>query len=78
MSFEKALVPKLFTDVVTENLQNTQNNVAETRKYIENGIKKFTIFWKNTAVFYPHYNPFETELNLFGKKKKYLALHNMI
>ena len=31
---------------------------------------------------YPNYTPFETEVNLKqkerGKKKKYLALHNMI
>lgn len=63
------LVPRIFSDVVIEDLQN-----KETRIKQERAIKKFTVFWKFTAPHYPGYKPFETEVS----GKKYLALHNMI
>lgn len=64
ISFDNPLVPKLFSDVVIENLQISEENVADTRKKQENGINKFTIFWNKTAEFYPKYTPFETVLDL--------------
>jgi hypothetical protein len=66
--FDK-LVPRIFSDVVIEDLQNKQTRVKQGK-----AIKKFTIFWKFTAPHYPGYKPFETEIS----GKKYLALHNMI
>ena len=63
------LVPRIFSDVVIEDLQN-----KKTRLKQERAIKKFTIFWKFTGQYYPAYKPFETEVS----GKKYLALHNMI
>lgn len=63
------LLPRIFSDVVIEDLQN-----KETRLKQERAIKRFTIFWKFTAPNYPYYKPFETEIS----GKKYLALHNMI
>lgn len=66
--FDK-LVPRIFSDVVIEDLQNKQ-----TRSKQDKAIKKFTTFWKFTAPNYPVYKPFETQIS----GKKYLALHNMI
>lgn len=60
------LVPRIFSDVVIEDLQRKQTAGS--------AIKKFTIFWKLTVPYYPQYKPFETEI----RGKKYLALHNMI
>jgi hypothetical protein len=63
------LVPRIFSDVVIEDLQNKL-----TKSNQEKAIKKFTIFWKFTEKHYPSYMPFETEIS----GKKYLAVHNMI
>lgn len=63
------LVPRIFCDVVIEDLRNKQN-----REKQDLAIKKFATFWKYTAYFYPNYMPFKTEI----RGKKYLALHNMI
>ena len=69
------LVPRVFTDVVIEDLQNQDARMKqETTEKQERAIKKFAIFWKFTASEYPKYKPFETEVT----GKKYLALHNMI
>lgn len=62
-------VPKIFSDVVIEDLQNKQN-----RERQDMAIKKFATFWKYTSNLYPSYMPFKTEIS----HKKYLALHNMI
>jgi len=63
------LVPRIFSDVVIEDMKNKQ-----TREKKNRAIKKFTIFWKFTGQEYPSYKPFEKKIS----ERKYLALHNMI
>lgn len=63
------LVPRIFSDVVIEDMKNKQ-----TREKKNRAIKKFTIFWKFTGQEYPIYKPFEKKIS----ERKYLALHNMI
>mmetsp|Transcript_1941 Transcript_1941/g.2806 ORF Transcript_1941/g.2806 Transcript_1941/m.2806 type:complete len:175 (-) Transcript_1941:4115-4639(-) len=66
--FDK-LVPRLFSDVVIEELRDKEDRGKQDR-----AIKKFTTFWRYTAPYYPGYKPFEKEIN----GKKYLAMHNMV
>jgi len=75
------ILPKIFSDVVIEDLQNKNN-----RERQDKAIKKFAIFWKYTAASYPSYSPFQQELPdmVFCKDKKkipmkkHLALHQII
>lgn len=46
------LLPRLFSDVVIEELNSKDREVKVS------AIKKFTIFWKLTAADYPEYKPF--------------------
>lgn len=78
------LIPRIFSDVVIQDLNQVQKQEEATKKNMKDSqdkrvqqdkaIKKFTIFWKHTAPFYPGYKPFEIAVN----GKKYCALHNMI
>jgi hypothetical protein len=49
--FDK-LLPKIFSDVVTRELNNKQRDVKHR------AVKKFAIFWKLTTADYPEYKPF--------------------
>jgi len=50
--FDK-LLPKLFSDVVTTELND------KSREVKLRAVKKFSIFWKLTAVDYNEYKPFQ-------------------
>ena len=64
-----ALLPKIFSEVVTEELNSKDGDVKMR------AIKKFSIFWKLTANDYPSYKPFyEKNTDL----RRYVALHNML
>lgn len=64
-----ALLPKIFSEVVTEEL-NSKDREVKVR-----AIKKFSIFWKLTSLDYPDYKPFyEKDTDL----RRYVALHNML
>lgn len=63
------LLPKIFSEVVTDELNHKDREVKVR------AIKKFTIFWKLTALDYPQYKPFyEKDTDL----RRYVALHNML
>jgi len=63
------ILPKIFSEVVTDEL-NSQDREVKLR-----AIKKFSIFWKLTALDYPEYKPFyEKDTDL----RRYVALHNML
>lgn len=73
------LVPRIFSDVVIQDLtqdldKGLDQDSKDKRMKQDRAIKRFTVFWKHTANYYPSYKPFETEVN----RKKYCALHNMI
>lgn len=46
-------MPKIFSDVVTQEL-NSKNREVKHR-----AVKKFSIFWKLTTYEYPEYKPFQ-------------------
>ena len=50
--FDKYL-PKIFSDVVTQDLS------SKNREVKQNAVKKFSIFWKLTTSDFPEYKPFQ-------------------
>ena len=91
--FDK-LLPKIFSDVVTQELNSKDREVKHR------AVKKFSIFWKLTTADYPEYKPFQPMCERLrdskGEKsislsyhlsddfdgsnveRSYVALHNML